>query len=293
MKTLKNLLLAHGVIAGCLLFTACEQPAAEQDPAPASDPATTSPPVAQRTEVAPGELNYADAIAPPGAKVKVGSRPFGYAAPTAALKLTPSVDHNKLMCEYRTEVTDFDLGARTRDAGERGCYDDPKGQYVHVIVNNRDQYDVRDAAFAVPVNKGRDYVLSFLARSYGESVKDLNAFQNNELVVAGDPGGEPKFFWGQEATLFYYRPYGTYSLGEGKLVLLDFYLLNCTPAPGGYGVRATIDGDAFLLMRWAPYFIEGLAPGEHTVRLELLDPSGKLVPGPYNDSGVRTFNVTG
>lgn len=273
-----------------LLLTACGEPAPERT----TSSTENTPPAQvaeQPSEVAPGELNYSDAIAPPNAKVKVGSRPFGYVASSASLKMAPSVDHNKFMCEFHAGVTDFDMGARTRDAGERGCYDDPKGQYIHVIVNNRDQYDVRDTVFAVPVNKGRDYVLSFLARSYGESVKDLNAYQNNELVVAGDPGGETKFYWGQEATLFYYKPYGTYRLSEGKLVLLDFYLLNCTPAVGGFSVRATIDGDAFQLTRWAPYFIEGLTPGEHTVRLELLDPAGKPVPGPYNDSGVRTFTV--
>jgi hypothetical protein len=38
-----------------------------------------------------------------------------------------------------------------------------------------------------------------------------------------------------------------------------------------------------------PYFIEGLQLGEHTVRLELVDPQGQLVPGPFNDSGERSF----
>ena len=56
-------------------------------------------------------------------------------------------------------------------------------------------------------------------------------------------------------------------------------------------MRATIDGQPFLLYRWAPYFIEGLELGPHTVRLELLDKDGNLVPGAFNDSGERTFNL--
>ena len=275
-----------------LLLGACAQPAPEIDTTTAPvvpAPVVTAPPAA---DVPPGELNYAEVVHPKNARLKIGSQPFGYVASVAALDIRPAIDHKNLQCEFHATTTAFDLGVGTRDAAVRGCYDNPKGQYVHVIVNNKMQYDVWDTAYALPVTPGRNYVLSFLARSYGESVKDLSAFKTNEMILNSDPGGEPKFFWGQEATLFYYLPAGEYKLSEGKRVLLDFYLLNCTPAVGGYNVRATIDGEAYLFSRWAPYYIEGLAPGAHTVRLELLDPNGKLTPGPYNDSGTRTFTVT-
>ena len=46
-----------------------------------------------------------------------------------------------------------------------------------------------------------------------------------------------------------------------------------------------------MLARWMPYQMEGLPAGENTVKLELIDSSGTLIPGPYN-SVTRKFTVT-
>ena len=65
-------------------------------------------------------------------------------------------------------------------------------------------------------------------------------------------------------------------------MMLDFYLVNCNLSPNGYKVKATINGTEFMLTKWEPYFIEGLPLGESTVKLELIDKSGKLVNSPFN-----------
>ena len=40
----------------------------------------------------------------------------------------------------------------------------------------------------------------------------------------------------------------------------------------------------FLIDEWTPYYIEGLPKGEITIKLELIDKSGKLIDTPFNPS---------
>jgi hypothetical protein len=73
-------------------------------------------------------------------------------------------------------------------------------------------------------------------------------------------------------------------LVEGRPILLDFYVSNTELSPDGYRVRLTVDGKVNrTLSFWQPYYIYGLKKGKHTVRLELLDPTGQLVPGMFNN----------
>jgi hypothetical protein len=90
--------------------------------------------------------------------------------------------------------------------------------------------------------------------------------------------------------MFYSRPKGEYTGEETKRVMLDFYLVNTDLSPEGNKVRATVNGTEFMLDRWLPYAIEGLPMGEITIKLELLDSEGKVLPGPYN-SVERTITL--
>jgi hypothetical protein len=82
--------------------------------------------------------------------------------------------------------------------------------------------------------------------------------------------------------MFYSRPKGTYTGEDAKKVLLDFYLLNTELSEEGNKVRATINGEEFMLDKWQPYFIEGHEMGEMTIKLEMLDAKGELIPSPFN-----------
>ena len=56
-------------------------------------------------------------------------------------------------------------------------------------------------------------------------------------------------------------------------------------------MRLTVDGKVHrTLTSWQPYYIYGLQKGKHTIRLELVDASGKVVAGPFNDVQ-RTIQV--
>jgi hypothetical protein len=82
--------------------------------------------------------------------------------------------------------------------------------------------------------------------------------------------------------MFYSRPKGTYTGEDAKKVLLDFYLLNTELSEEGNKVRATINGEEFMIDKWQPFFIEGQEMGEMTIKLELLDAKGELIPSPFN-----------
>ncbi len=121
--------------------------------------------------------------------------------------------------------------------------------------------------------------MSFLSRSYHESIKRpeakvLHQFNVGNVKDSTDLNGP---------LLFYSRPKGDY-IGEKdtKKIMLDFYLVNTDLKSDGNRVRATINGTDFLIDRWQPYLMEGLAMGENSIKLELIDKNGKPIPGPYN-----------
>ena len=208
----------------------------------------------------------------------------------ASLGLQVRPDQEDLTARFDFNVTGFTLKGQTPDAGERGCANSPDGQHIHFILNNAPYLAKYEASFDEAVKPGRNVLLAFLSRSYHESVKNGGAYVVTEFMMKGD-GGVPEFDLYNDPTLFYSRPKGDYVGEDGRKVLLDFFLVNDGLSEGGHHVRATIDGHPVILTRWAPYFIEGLGLGEHTVRLELIDAQGALVPGPFNDSGERTFRV--
>ena len=82
--------------------------------------------------------------------------------------------------------------------------------------------------------------------------------------------------------LFYSRPKGSYKGPEIKNLLLDFFLINTELSADGNKIRATINGEIFMIDEWVPYYIKGLSPGELTVKLELLDVDVNAIEGPYN-----------
>lgn len=84
-------------------------------------------------------------------------------------------------------------------------------------------------------------------------------------------------------TLIYSRPKGEYSGKDAENLLLDFFVLNTTLSEDGHKVRATINGQEFIITEWAPQIIKGLPMGEVSIQLELLDETGALIPGPFNE----------
>jgi hypothetical protein len=131
----------------------------------------------------------------------------------------------------------------------------------------------------VKLKKGSEhYLLSFLSRSYHESLKEKDAFVLERFKI-NDNGGYEKLAVPTEPMLFYSRPKGEYKGMDTKAILLDFFVVNTTLAKEGYKVQANVNGQDFMLDEWRPYQITGLPMGKNIIKLTLMDASGNAVSG--------------
>ena len=214
----------------------------------------------------------------PNARMRLLSPPNGATVPAGAVA-------------FDYELTNFALTKMTDSDHAMQMANSMKGQHLHLIVDDQPYTAHYDPKFSQPIADGQHVVLSFLSRSYHESLKQQGAYDLRLLTVGTLEASTPALDFDLKApALFYSRPKDTYAGSDAKKIMLDFYLVNTTLAPGGNQVRATINGTPFMLTRWLPYMMEGLPAGQATIQLELLDRSGNLIPGPYN-SVTRTIAV--
>ena len=185
-------------------------------------------------------------------------------------------------------VENYELAVQTDGAADRHCANSGKGQHIHFIVNNGPYAAHYNPEFEGELLEGNNVVLAFLSRSYHESIKTSSAHILTNFVVGED--AEDDFDMSEEH-LFYSRPKGSYTGHDAHKILLDFYLINTELSSNGNKVRATINGNEFILPKWAPYFVEGLPMGENTFRIELIDADGNVIDGPFNDSGDRIVTL--
>ena len=204
-----------------------------------------------------------------------GSPPYLNAKISTA-SITPD---NETEYVFSFDISNYELGAQTKNDIESQLANSAKGQHIHFIVNNGPYSAHYTNNFKKKLEKDNNVILAFLSRSYHESVKNPNAFILTQI-------GENKIDLNKEF-LFYSRPKGIYKGKDTEKLLLDFYLINTTISPNGNKVKATINDAEFIITEWAPYYLEGLPKGEVKIKLELINSDGKLVDSPFNPS-VRT-----
>ena len=203
----------------------------------------------------------------------------------ASLKITkPTAETVKATAggiDFAFDVQNYELGAQTDSDLTGTLANSDKGQHIHFIVDN-DPYSAHyEPTFKKELEEGTHYLVAFLSRSYHESVKNPNAFIAKKVVVGAESADAPDVDL-SEPTLIYSRPKGEYTGEVTENLLLDFYLLNTTLSEDGNYVKATINGEEFELTEWVPYVVKGLPKGEATVKLELLDKDGQVLPGAFN-----------
>jgi hypothetical protein len=211
--------------------------------------------------------------------------------PDAELSLTSPANGASLPAgsdTFKFEVKNYTLGMQTPDADQKMCANSAKGQHIHFIMDDAPYVASYSPTIAADMKPGHHVLLAFLSRSYHESLKHKKSFILKEFNVGTDAKDD---FDAKAPHVFLSRPKGEY-LGakETGRVMLDFYLVNCELSPTGYKVKATINGNEFILTKWAPYLIEGLPLGESKVKLELVDKTGALVKSPFNGKE-RSFTL--
>lgn len=202
------------------------------------------------------------------------------------VKETTSSDSVTFKVNYGIE--NFTLTEHTEDHNARHLANSHDGQHIHFIMDNSPYTALYKPENEIKLKKGTEhYLLSFLSRSYHESIKEPKAFVLNRFQVTDD-GKYQELETSKTPMLFYSRPKGEYAGKDTEAVLLDFYVVNAHLSEQGHKVNAVINGDTFVLNKWQPYQIKGLPLGENTIRLTLIDASGKQVTG-ENTSVERTI----
>jgi hypothetical protein len=214
--------------------------------------------------------------------------------PDASLKLVSPVNGEEQLnkkdsatVNFKYELKNYKLTDQTADAKDKHCNNSAKGQHIHLILNNEPYLAKYDTDFSLTLKEGDYVALSFLSRSYHESLKHKKAYDLRQFHIGYiDPKAKYKFNFKDlsKPLLFYSRPKAEYVGEDTKKVLLDFYIVNCKLSPKGYKVKATINGTEFILTDWQAYAIEGLPLGETTIKLELLDKSNLPVVSDFNTS---------
>lgn len=200
------------------------------------------------------------------------------------------LDKNMISIQYNT--TGYELGKQTAMTAIKSCANSAKGQHIHCLVDGGPYNALYEPNAKVKAeDDGMHYVLSFLSRSYHESIKNKKAYSLT-TVITGMSRYTAKYRAPNldEPMLFYSRPKGEYIGAETDAVLLDFYLVNCDLSKSGYKVKAVINGTEFILDKWSGYFMEGLPMGENTVQLTLLDEKGNTVASRFNEA-TRKFTL--
>ncbi len=153
---------------------------------------------------------------------------------------------------------------------------------VAYLANNYTLTKFSDAVFDVELMYGNNVFLAFLTDKEGISIK-TNKGSVLKNVVMGDMEG---LFDMNQPHLFYYLPQTS-----GVSPILDFYLVNTSINKDGNKVKVIINQTEFILNKWAAYQISGLPKADNKIRIQLIDKNGKLIDGPFNDSGDRAFNL--
>jgi hypothetical protein len=203
----------------------------------------------------------------PGAKLMIASQ------------VATSIDADSVSLKTMYKVSDFELTMHTEGHNGEQMANSGQGQHIHYILDNSPYSALYKPENEVKLKKGSEhYLLSFLSRSYHESLKEKEAFVLERFKI-NDKGGYEKLAVPTDPMLFYSRPKGEYKGMDTKAILLDFFVVNTALAKDGYKVQANVNGQDFMLDEWRPYQITGLPMGENVIKLTLMDASGTAVSG--------------
>lgn len=169
------------------------------------------------------------------------------------------------------------------------------GNHVALILDNepvRKIYDLSEPVILKDLTPGTHTIRVFADRPWGESYKNEGAYaQTTFSVLTETNDNRPR---NDLPLLTYSNPTGSYG---AEPILLDFYLTNAplhTVAQNNsqiedWQIKATVNGDSFILENWQPVYLKGLNKGNNWIQLELIDEAGNDLENVYNNT-VRVIN---
>ena len=209
------------------------------------------------------------------------------------------IKHNEPV-RLQLKISGFALRTNSEFSRIKELWNDPEGQSIHVIVDNRNFFSINRSnikdidsreSFRTQIieidipfylSSGEHIVRAFPVRSYNESLKNRGTLAVETFYFRSKQDTINQNLSGPYLT--YNEPAGTFDYGKDQPILLDFLITNTELSRDGYKVELSIDGKVqSYLTSWVPYYIYGLKKGTHVIRLRLLDPQNNLVSGEFND----------
>ena len=171
------------------------------------------------------------------------------------------------------------------------------GPYLHLVVDDQPYQSIYNASESIvlkDLEPGTHTVRIFAASPWDEAFKNDGAFAQVTFdVFTKTDDNRPQT---QKPLLTYNQPQGTYG---AEPILLDFYVTNAPlhliaqesddDSVQDWKVKATVNGQSFLLDRWQPTYLKGFKPGKNWVQLEFIDEKGNRVEN-FGNNTARVFN---
>ena len=171
------------------------------------------------------------------------------------------------------------------------------GKHFHFVLDNNPSQDhySNDPFVFKNVSPGAHVIRVFPVHPWHETVKQQEAIAMVAFYVKEKSGEPPLNF--SKPMLVYSTPAGSYKrnqIAPGQPqpgILVDWFLHNVSMgSKAGYYVRISVNGTELMSMKeWRPHYVQGLKPGNHRIKLELLE-NGVPVPENWNVTE-RTITV--
>ena len=158
-------------------------------------------------------------------------------------------------------------------------------------------YFTRQAKIQIPswvtksAEKGEIPIIAVPINSYGESIKSRASIATAVMthIVAQHRKDDVEMALKEEPLLFYNMPEDGMVYSSKETILLDFIILNAHLSEHGNHVELRINEKPVELSKWAPYGIQGLPKGEHTIEIRLLNNRKKIIENPF---GAQKATIT-
>ena len=294
--------LSLTTVAAALLLALCPAPARAQAPTPS--PAPGSAPVAEparpaaASHAAPAEGTAAEEMAEHEHHHEAGaegdSKLGGDSPRFKQVRLTiTSPKEGQVVPAGKVQVSFRLTGYKTPGAAPAAGAMAP---HIHVIVDNtayKPDFDASKPFDIGELAEGPHTIRAFPSRPWHESLKSCapGCFKSVRFWV-GKKGVKPGWFDPKKPLLTYSRPKGDYAGADAKRIMVDFYLINARLSPKGDKVQFHLDAqeqDPFT--EWKPRWLENLAPGEHTVKLSLVNAKNEPIENGDVNVTERKFTV--
>jgi hypothetical protein len=166
------------------------------------------------------------------------------------------------------------------------------GPHLEVILDNQPYtmvYDLKQPLVFSDLEPGTHTLRVVASTPWHESFKNEGAYaQTTFHLFTKTTDNQPD---SSLPLLTYSRPTGSYG---AEPIMLDFYLTNAPlhlvaqenpdDAIADWRIRATVNGQSFILDRWQSIYLKGFKPGKNWVQLEFLDEQGNPVKNVFNNT---------